>query len=134
MFKHPCKIQHTDQNLFHNWVHLQIWFLYIYFQNEKGLSIHCLTLSNPIFLPTAYSPALHPCHFPTSTTAQIQCTITWSHQNTWPAKKQKEYNLRYLLAKVRTTWGKTSDRLRQRSGCNKNMSDVFRHRSRTGKS
>jgi hypothetical protein len=28
-------------------------------------------------------------------------------------EKQKEYNLRYLLAKVRTTWGKTSDRLRQ---------------------
>jgi hypothetical protein len=27
--------------------------------------------------------------------------------------KQKEYNLRYLLAKVRTTRGKASDRLRQ---------------------
>jgi hypothetical protein len=28
---------------------------------------------------------------------------------------QKEYNLRYLLAKVRTTLGKASDRLRQRA-------------------
>jgi hypothetical protein len=28
---------------------------------------------------------------------------------------QKEYNLRYLLAKVCTTRGKTSDRLRQRA-------------------
>jgi hypothetical protein len=28
-------------------------------------------------------------------------------------EKQKEYNLRYRLAKVRTTRGKTSDRLRQ---------------------
>jgi hypothetical protein len=28
-------------------------------------------------------------------------------------EKQKEYNLRYLLAKVRTTCGKASDRLRQ---------------------
>jgi hypothetical protein len=49
---------------------------------------------------------LHPCHFPTSTTAWIQHTISCSRQNTWPAEKQKEYNLRYLLAKVRTTWGK----------------------------
>jgi hypothetical protein len=30
-------------------------------------------------------------------------------------EKQKEYNLRYLLAKVRTTWGKAADRLRQRA-------------------
>jgi hypothetical protein len=29
-------------------------------------------------------------------------------------KIQKEYNLRYLLAKVRTTWENASDRLRQR--------------------
>jgi hypothetical protein len=28
-------------------------------------------------------------------------------------EKRKEYNLRYLLAKVRTTRGKASDRLRQ---------------------
>jgi hypothetical protein len=30
-------------------------------------------------------------------------------------EKQKEYNLRYLLVKVRTTLGKASDRLRQRA-------------------
>jgi hypothetical protein len=30
-------------------------------------------------------------------------------------EKQKQYNLRYLLAKVRTTLGKASDRLRQRT-------------------
>jgi hypothetical protein len=30
-------------------------------------------------------------------------------------EKPKEYNLRYLLAKVRTTRGKASDRLRQRA-------------------
>jgi hypothetical protein len=30
-------------------------------------------------------------------------------------EKQKEYNLRYLLAKVRTTRGKASDRLRQQA-------------------
>jgi hypothetical protein len=28
-------------------------------------------------------------------------------------EKQKEYKLHYLLAKVRTTWGKESDRPRQ---------------------
>jgi hypothetical protein len=30
-------------------------------------------------------------------------------------EKQKEYNLRYLLAEVRTTRGKAPDRLRQRA-------------------
>jgi hypothetical protein len=30
-------------------------------------------------------------------------------------EKQKQYNLRYLLAKVRTTWGEASDRLRKRA-------------------
>jgi hypothetical protein len=30
-------------------------------------------------------------------------------------EKQEEYNLRYLLAKVHTTRGKASDRLRQRA-------------------
>jgi hypothetical protein len=59
-----------------------------------------LTLSNPIFLPTAYSPALIcfgrergwwiTCNYPT----------VLKEKN---IKKQKEYNLRYLLAKVRTT-------------------------------
>jgi hypothetical protein len=70
-----------------------------------------LTLFNPIFLPTAYSPALIcfwrergwwiTCNYP----------IVLKEKN---IEKQKEYNLRYMLAKVRTTWGKESDRLRQR--------------------
>jgi hypothetical protein len=69
--------------------------------NKITLSIlHLLTLSNPIFLPTAYSPAL----------------ICFGRERGWwitcnyPAvlkektiEKQKEYNLRYLFAKVRTT-------------------------------
>jgi hypothetical protein len=59
-----------------------------------------LTLSNQFFPPTAYSPAL----------------ICFGREGGWwitcnyPAvlkeknmEKQKEYNLRYLLAKVRTT-------------------------------
>jgi hypothetical protein len=59
-----------------------------------------LTLSNPIFLPAAYSPALIcferergwwiTCNYPT----------VLKEKN---IEKQKEYNLRYLLAKVRTT-------------------------------
>jgi hypothetical protein len=59
-----------------------------------------LALSNPIFLPTAYSPALIcfkrergwwiTCNYPT----------VLKEKNT---EKQKEYNLRYLLAKARTT-------------------------------
>jgi hypothetical protein len=37
-------------------------------------------------------------------------------------EKQKEYNLRYLLAKVLTTWGKTLDRLWQQTNKrNKNL-------------
>jgi hypothetical protein len=56
-----------------------------------------LTLSNPIFLPTAYSPALIcfgwergwwiTCNYP---------TVLKEKQK----EKQKEYNLRYLLAKA----------------------------------
>jgi hypothetical protein len=71
-----------------------------------------LTLSNPIFLPTAYSPALIcfgqergwwiTCNYPTDL----------KEKN---IEKQTEYNLRYLLAKVRITRGKASDRLRQRA-------------------
>jgi hypothetical protein len=59
-----------------------------------------LTLSNPNFLPTAYSPALIcfrrervwwiTCYYPT----------VLKEKN---IEKLKEYNLRYLLAKVRTT-------------------------------
>jgi hypothetical protein len=71
-----------------------------------------LTLSNPIFLPTAYSPALI-CFEP-----KRGWWITCNYPRGLKGKnieKQKEYNLRYLLAKIRTTWGKTSDRLRQRA-------------------
>jgi hypothetical protein len=59
-----------------------------------------LTFSNPIFLPTAYSPALiyfgrekgwyFTCNYPT----------VLKEGN---MEKQKEYNLRYLLVKFRTT-------------------------------
>jgi hypothetical protein len=59
-----------------------------------------LTLSNPIFLPTAYSPPLIcfgrergwwiTCNYPT----------VLKEKN---IEKQKEYTLLYLLAKVRTT-------------------------------
>jgi hypothetical protein len=59
-----------------------------------------LTLSNPIFLPNAYSPARIcfgwergwwiTCNYPT----------ILKEKN---IEKQKEYNLRYLLVKVRTT-------------------------------
>jgi hypothetical protein len=61
--------------------------------------VFSLTLSNPIFLLTAYSPALIcfgrqsgwwiTCNYPT----------VLKEENT---EKQKEYNLRYLLAEVRT--------------------------------
>jgi hypothetical protein len=71
-----------------------------------------LTLSDPIFLPTAYSPALIcfgrergwwiTCNYPTGLKEKNM-------------EIQKEYNLHYLLAKVRTTWGKASGRLRQRA-------------------
>jgi hypothetical protein len=63
-------------------------------------------------------------------------------------EKQKEHNLRYLLAKARTTWERASDRLRQRvheekrrtgsdsgrTNATNTASDVFRHRSKTRKS
>ena len=71
-----------------------------------------LTLSNPIFLPTAYSPAL------ICFGQERGWWITCKHPTVLKEKnieKQKEYNLRYLLAKVRTTWGKASDRLRQQA-------------------
>jgi hypothetical protein len=81
-----------------------------------------LTLSNPIFLPTTYSPALIcfgrervwwiTCNYPT----------VLKKKNT---EKQKEYNLRYLLAKARTTRGKASDRFQQQANATKTVSDVF---------
>jgi hypothetical protein len=78
---------------------------------ESQISFWVLTLSNPIFLPTAYSPALIcfeqergwwiTCNYPT----------VLKEKN---IENQKEYNLCCLLAKVHTTWGKASDRPRQR--------------------
>jgi hypothetical protein len=62
-----------------------------------------LTLSKPIFLPTAYPPAL--ISFGRERGWWITCNYTTvlKEKN---IEKQKEYNLRYLLAKVRTTRGK----------------------------
>jgi hypothetical protein len=59
-----------------------------------------LSLSNQIFLPTAYSPA-HIC-FGRERGWWITCNYhtVLKEEN---MEKQKEYNLRYLLAKVRTT-------------------------------
>ena len=63
----------------------------------KGL---ILTLSNPIFLPTAYSPALT--YFGWERGWWITCNYptVLKEKN---IEKQKEYNLCYLLAKARTT-------------------------------
>jgi hypothetical protein len=50
-------------------------------------------------------------------------------------EKQKEYNLRYLLVKARTTWGKAPDRRRQRANKrNKNRVGRLPTSERTGKS
>jgi hypothetical protein len=59
-----------------------------------------LTLSNPIFLPIAYSPAL--IRFGWERGSWITCNYptVLKKKN---IEKQKEYNLRYLLAKVCTT-------------------------------
>jgi hypothetical protein len=59
-----------------------------------------LTLSNPIFLPTAYSPAV--LCFGRERSWWITCNYptVLKEKN---IEKQKQYNLRYLLAKVRTT-------------------------------
>jgi hypothetical protein len=56
-----------------------------------------LTLSNPIFLPPTHSPAL--IYFGRERGWWITCKLSYSIKR----EKQKEYNLRYLLAKVRTT-------------------------------
>jgi hypothetical protein len=58
-----------------------------------------LKLSNPIFLPTAYSPAL--ICFGWERGWWITCNFpeVLKEKN---IEKQKEYNLRYLLAKLRT--------------------------------
>jgi len=86
-----------------------------------------LTLSNPIFLPTAYSPAL--ICFGRKRGWWITCNYP-----TVLKEKQKEYNLHYLLAKARTTWGKASDRFRQQANkCNKNLVGRLPTSERNGK-
>jgi hypothetical protein len=59
-----------------------------------------LTLSNPIFLPTAYSPAL--IYFGRERHWWITCNYPTVLKEKH-IEKQKEYNLRYLLIKDRTT-------------------------------
>jgi hypothetical protein len=57
-----------------------------------------LTLSNPIFLPAAYSPALICFGW------ERGWRITCNYPTVLKEKNiEKEYNLRYLLAKARTT-------------------------------
>jgi hypothetical protein len=63
-----------------------------------------LTLSSPFFLPPAYSPA-H-IYFGQERGWWITCNDPTALKE--KKHKQKEYNLRYLLAKVRTTRGKAS--------------------------
>jgi len=88
-----------------------------------------LALSNPIFLPTAYSPAL--ICFGRERGWWITCNyLTVLKEKN--IEKHKEYSLRCLLAKARTTWGKASDRLWQRA--NKRNKNRVGHRSGTGKS
>jgi hypothetical protein len=87
------------------------WY-YIFFEKFVNKVQVSLTLSNPIFLPTAYSPALIcfgrekgwwiTCNYPTVLKEKI-------------TEKQKEYSLRYLSTNVRKKKKKTSDRLRQRA-------------------
>jgi hypothetical protein len=71
-----------------------------------------LTLSNPILLPTTYSPAL--IYFGRGRGWWITCNYPTVLKEK-SREKQKEYNVRYLLAKVRTTREKASDRLRHRA-------------------
>jgi hypothetical protein len=62
--------------------------------------LQSLTLSNPIFLPTAYSPAL--VYFGRERGGWITCNYPTVLKQI-NIEKQKDYNLCYLLAKVRTT-------------------------------
>jgi hypothetical protein len=59
-----------------------------------------LTLSNPVFLPTAYSPALICFRWERGWWITCNYPTVLKEKN---IEKRKEYNLRYLLAKVRTT-------------------------------
>jgi hypothetical protein len=63
-----------------------------------------LSISNPIFLPPAYSPAL--IYFERERGWWVTCNYPTVLKE--KKQKQKKYNLRYLLAKVRTTRGKAS--------------------------
>jgi hypothetical protein len=56
-----------------------------------------LTLSNPIILPTAYSPALICFGWERGWWINCNYPTVLKEKN---IQKQKEYNLRYLLAKV----------------------------------
>jgi hypothetical protein len=64
------------------------------------LYIFSLTLSNPIFMPTAYFPAL--ICFRRERIRWITCNYptVLKEKN---IEKEKEYSLRYLLVKVSTT-------------------------------
>jgi hypothetical protein len=71
-----------------------------YFRCVNVLIYFILTLSNPIFLPTAYSPAF------ICFGQKRGWWITCNYSTVLKEKSmeiQKEYKLRYLLAKVRTT-------------------------------
>jgi hypothetical protein len=80
--------------------HGKYYITHVNKSNKIINAVDYLTLSNPIFLPTAHSPALIrfgrercwwiTCNYPTVLKEKI-------------IENQKEYNLRYLLAKVRTT-------------------------------
>jgi hypothetical protein len=69
---------------------------YSLLQSQQSVFLNTLTLSNPIFLPHAYSLAL--IYFGWEKGWWITCNYP-----TVLKEKQKEYNLHYLLAKVRTT-------------------------------
>jgi hypothetical protein len=69
--------------------------------DQKKVKLKPLTLSNPIFLPPAYSPAL--IYFGWERGWWITCNYPTVLKRKNNKQKQKEYNLRYLLAKVRTT-------------------------------
>src|SRR5215475_14499235 len=98
----------------------------------KPLSCTSLTFSNPIFLPTAYSPALISfgreggwwisCNYPTVLKEKIwrnrkstTCAICW---------------LKSVLHEEKRRTGSDSGR----TNATKTVSDVFRHRRITGKS
>jgi hypothetical protein len=70
------------------------------FVPPPGGSPRLLILSNPIFLATAYSPAL--ISFGRARGWWITCNYPTVLEKK-NIEKKKEYNLRYLLAKVRTT-------------------------------